>query len=54
MPLLKKSLFGFLIFFLSSFPFGKLVKICENASALQSYLLINNTEENTMLIKYLT
>ena len=36
------------------FCFGKLVKISENASTLQSFLLTNNTEEDDMLILHLT
>ena len=38
------------LIFLSSFCFGKLVKIPQNDSALQSYLLKNNTEYDNMLL----
>ena len=34
--------------------FGKLVKIPENTSALQSFLLTNDTELDNMFIQYFT
>lgn len=37
-----------------SFRFGKLPNIPESVSTLQSVLLINNTEQDKILIQYLT
>ena len=48
-----KFLFSLFDFILSSFCFTELVKIPDNASALQSYLLMNNTKYDNMLIRYL-
>ena len=44
MKAVKKFLFDLFNFVMSTFCFDKLIKISENASALQNTLLITNTE----------
>ena len=43
------KIFNFIMF---SFCFGKLIKISENVSALQSYFLLKNIDEDSVLLQY--